>query len=72
MWEDYVAIGGATGWTVAHARKHTPPGLQRPADIAQATKIYFGGYSRNATHDTRIRLALEVTQLQRNSSCVPS
>jgi hypothetical protein len=57
MWENYVAIGGATGWTVAYARRDTPPGLQKP------TKIYFGGYSRGASHDTRIRLALEVMHL---------
>jgi hypothetical protein len=63
MWEAYVAIGGATGWTVAYARKDTPPGLQRAADIAKATKIYFGGYSRSSSHDTRIRLALEVMNL---------
>ena len=63
MAEDYVPIGGATGWTVAYARKDTPPGLRVPADIAKATKIYFGGYSRGASHDTRIRLALEVMNL---------
>jgi tripartite-type tricarboxylate transporter receptor subunit TctC len=61
--EDYVPVGGATGWTIAYARKDTPPGLHKPADIAKATKIYFGGYSRGASHDTRIRLALEVMNL---------
>src|SRR5256714_3187301 len=59
MWEDYLPIGGATGWTVAYARRDTPPGLQQPADIAKATKVFFGGYSRGASHDTRIRLAPE-------------
>jgi tripartite-type tricarboxylate transporter receptor subunit TctC len=63
MWEDYLPIGGATGWTVAYARRDTPPGLQQPADIAKATKVFFGGYSRGASHDTRIRLALEVMNL---------
>ena len=63
MAEDYTPIGGATGWTVAYARKDTPPGLHRPADIAKATKIFFGGYSRSSAHDTRIRLALEVMNL---------
>src|SRR5262249_19342734 len=61
--EDYPPIGGATGWTVAYARKDTPPGLPKPADIAKATKIFFGGYSRSSAHDTRIRLALEVMNL---------
>ncbi|MCC6777400.1 MAG: hypothetical protein IT537_12340 [Hyphomicrobiales bacterium] len=60
MTEDYVPIGGATGWTVVYARRDTPPGLNRPADVVKATKIFFGGYSRGAAHDTRIRLALEV------------
>jgi len=63
MSEDYVPIGGATGWTVAYARRDTPPGLQQPADIAKVAKIFFGGYSRGASHDTRIRLALEVMNL---------
>jgi tripartite-type tricarboxylate transporter receptor subunit TctC len=63
MFEDYVAIGGATGWTVAYARRDTPPGLRQPADIAKATKIYLGGYSRASSHDTRLRLALEVMRL---------
>ncbi len=63
MSEDYVPIGGATGWTVVYARRDTPPGLNRPADIAKATKVFFGGYSRAAAHDTRIRLALEVMRI---------
>jgi hypothetical protein len=63
MSEDYVPIGGATGWTVAYARRDTPPGLHKPADFAKATKVYFGGYSRASSHDTRIRLALEVMNL---------
>jgi tripartite-type tricarboxylate transporter receptor subunit TctC len=63
MSEDYVPIGGATGWTVAYARKDTPPGLRTPADFAKATKVFFGGYSRSSSHDIRIRLALEVMHL---------
>ena len=55
MSEDYLPIGGATRWTVAYARRDTPPGLQLPADIAKVTKVFFGGYSRGASHDTRIR-----------------
>jgi hypothetical protein len=61
--DDYVAIGGATGWTIAYARRDTPPGLRKPSDIARATKIYLGGYSRASSHDTRLRLALEVMRL---------
>ena len=57
---DFIAIGGTRSWAVAYARKDTPPGLTKPADIVKATKIFAGGYSRPTLHDTRIRLSLEV------------
>jgi hypothetical protein len=56
----YVAIGGWRGWTIAYARIDSPPGLKSPADIAKAKRMFTGGYSRAASHDTRMRLALEV------------
>jgi tripartite-type tricarboxylate transporter receptor subunit TctC len=56
----YVPIGGLRGWTIAYARVDSPPGLKTPADIAKATRMFTGGYSRAASHDTRMRLALEV------------
>ncbi len=56
----YVAIGGLRGWTIAYARLDSPPGLKTPADIARAKHMYTGGYSRAASHDTRMRLALDV------------
>jgi hypothetical protein len=56
----YVAIGGWRGWTIAYARKDSPPGLVVPADIGKATRMFTGGYSKAASHDTRLRLALEV------------
>jgi tripartite-type tricarboxylate transporter receptor subunit TctC len=60
MIEDFIPIGGARGWTIAYARKDIPPGVKEPADLAKATKVFIGGYSRASSHDTRLRLALEV------------
>ena len=57
---DFIAIGGTRSWAVAYARKDTAPGLKTPADIAKATKLFAGGYSRPTLHDTRLRLSLEV------------
>lgn len=58
--KDFVPIGGARGWTVAYARKDIDPGISEPADLVKAKKVYIGGYSRASSHDTRLRLALEV------------
>ncbi len=57
---DFVIVGGARGWSLTYARKDTPPGINKPADIAKAQKLFVGGYSRSASHDTRLRLALEI------------
>ena len=57
---DFFIVSGARGWNVVYARKDTPPGLTRPADIARATNVFIGGYSRASSHDTRLRLAMEV------------
>ncbi len=37
-----------------------PGGYTKPADFARATNIFAGGYSRATSHDTRLRLALEI------------
>lgn len=63
MTEDLIPIGGASGWTVAYARKDTPPGIEKPEDLAKAKQIYVGGYSRSSSHDARLRLALDVLEL---------
>jgi tripartite-type tricarboxylate transporter receptor subunit TctC len=61
---DFIIVGGARGWTLAYGRKDMPPsGLKQPADLAKATKIFAGGYARSASHDTRLRLALEILGL---------
>lgn len=60
MIEDFIPIGGARGWTIAYARKDIAPGVNAPADLAKAKRVFIGGYSRSSSHDTRLRLALEV------------
>ena len=57
---DFVVVGATRSWAVAYARKDTPPGLTRPADIVKAPKVFIGGYSRATLHDTRLRLSFEL------------
>src|SRR5882762_3228424 len=58
---DFIPIVAAPGWNVVYARKDiVPGGYSKPADFARAEKIYAGGYSRATSHDTRLRLALEI------------
>jgi tripartite-type tricarboxylate transporter receptor subunit TctC len=58
---DFIIVGGARGWTLAYGRKDIPPyGIKQPADLAKATKIFAGGYARTSSHDTQLRLALEI------------
>jgi putative tricarboxylic transport membrane protein len=62
--DDLVPIAAARGWNLAYARKDiVPGGYQAPADFARARNVYAGGYSRASSHDTRLRLALEVMNL---------
>src|SRR5215510_2660783 len=59
--DDFIPIVGGQGWNVVYARKDiVPGGYTRPADFARATNIFAGGYSRATSHDTRLRLALEI------------
>ena len=59
--QDFVPIVGARGWNIVYARKDiVPGGYTKPADFARATNIFAGGYSRATSHDTRLRLALEI------------
>lgn len=60
---DFQIVAGARGWNLAYGRKDIPPGLAKPSDIARATRIFAGGYSRASSHDTRLRLSLEVMGL---------
>jgi hypothetical protein len=59
--DDFIPIVGGQGWNVVYARKDiVPGGYTKPADFAHATNIFAGGYSRATSHDTRLRLALEI------------
>lgn len=61
---DFIIVGGARGWTLAYGRKDIPPnGIKQPADLAKATKIFAGGYARSSSHDTSLRLTLEILGL---------
>ena len=57
---DFVVVGATKSWALAYGRKDIPPGIGKPADLARATNLYVGGYSRSSLHDTRLRLAMEL------------
>ncbi len=62
--DDLVPIAASRGWNLVYARKDIVPGGYRaPADFPRAHNVYVGGYSRASSHDTRLRLALEVMNL---------
>src|SRR5262245_63015256 len=59
----FTPIAAGRGWNVVYARKDiVPGGYTKPADFARATNIFAGGYSRATSHDTRLRLALEIME----------
>jgi tripartite-type tricarboxylate transporter receptor subunit TctC len=59
-YEDSYLIAGFGGWIIAYGRKDIPPGIGKPADMAKATDIFAAGYSTSSTHDTRLRLTLDM------------
>ena len=62
--DDLVPISASRGWIIAYARKDiVPGGYAKPADFPRAQNIFAGGYSRASSHDTRLRLALEIMNL---------
>src|SRR5262245_10623519 len=62
--QDFVPITASRGWNVVYARKDiVAGGYAKPADFARAKHVYAGGYSRATSHDTRLRLALEIMSL---------
>ena len=62
--QDFIPIVAATGWNVVYARKDiVPGGYTKPSDFLRATNIYAGGYARATSHDTRLRLVLEIMNL---------
>ncbi|HLH98382.1 MAG TPA: hypothetical protein VKW08_25005 [Xanthobacteraceae bacterium] len=61
---DFIPIAAAGGFNVVYARRDiVPGGLTKPADIVKAKKVFAGGYARGTSHDTRLRLALEILGL---------
>jgi tripartite-type tricarboxylate transporter receptor subunit TctC len=61
---DFIPITAARGWNVVYARKDiVPGGYSKPADFPRARNVFAGGYSRATSHDTRLRLALEIMGL---------
>jgi tripartite-type tricarboxylate transporter receptor subunit TctC len=61
---DFVVISAARGWNLVYARKDiVPGGLQKPSDIVKAKNIFVGGYARGTSHDTRLRMVLEIMGL---------
>jgi len=61
---DFSVIGAAGGFNVVYARRDiVPGGMTKPADIVRAKNVYAGGYARSTSHDTRLRLALEIMGL---------
>jgi tripartite-type tricarboxylate transporter receptor subunit TctC len=60
----YTPIAAGRGWNVVYARKDiVPGGYTKPADFPKAAKIFPGGYSRATSHDTRLRLVLEIMNM---------
>lgn len=60
----FTPIAAGRGWNVVYARKDiVPSGYSKPSDFSKATNVFAGGYSRATSHDTRLRLALEIMNL---------
>jgi tripartite-type tricarboxylate transporter receptor subunit TctC len=60
----FTPIAAGRGWNVVYARKDiVPGGYTKPADFLKATRIFPGGYSRATSHDTRLRLVLEIMNM---------
>jgi tripartite-type tricarboxylate transporter receptor subunit TctC len=61
---DFIVISAARGWNLVYARKDiVPGGMKKPADIVKAKNIFVGGYARGTSHDTRLRMVLEIMGL---------
>jgi tripartite-type tricarboxylate transporter receptor subunit TctC len=60
----FTPVAAGTGWNVVYARKDiVPGGYTKPSDFLKAKNVFAGGYSRATSHDTRLRLALEIMDL---------
>jgi len=62
--EVFTPIAAGRGWNVVYARKDiVPGGYSKPSDIRRAENVFGGGYSRATSHDTRVRLALDILEV---------
>lgn len=61
---DFDFIAGIGGWNVAYARKEVLKDPAKPASIAGAKNIFAGGYSPQSSHDTRIRMSLDMMKAE--------
>jgi tripartite-type tricarboxylate transporter receptor subunit TctC len=61
---DFDFIAGLGGSNVGYIRKEMLSDPTRPATIAQAKNIFAGGYAPSSSHDTRIRMTLEMMGTQ--------
>jgi tripartite-type tricarboxylate transporter receptor subunit TctC len=60
----FTPVAAGRGWNVVYARKDiVPGGYAKPSDFPKAKKIFPGGYSRATSHDTRLRLVLEIMNM---------
>jgi tripartite-type tricarboxylate transporter receptor subunit TctC len=57
---DFAVVGATRSFALAYGRRDMPPGISKPSDLAKATRVFVGGYSRSSLHDTRLRLSLEL------------
>jgi len=61
---DFIVVSANRGWNLVYARKDiVPGGMQKPSDIVRAKNIFVGGYARGTSHDTRLRMVLEIMGL---------
>ena len=60
---DFLIVAGSRGWNITYGRKDIAPGVVKPADLIKAKSLFIGGYARSSSHDTRLRLSLEVMGL---------
>jgi hypothetical protein len=61
---DFDFIAGIGGWNVAYARKEVLKDPSKPASIAGGKDVFAGGYSPSSSHDTRIRMTLDMMGVQ--------
>lgn len=57
---EFAFAAAARGLNVTYGRKDIAPGMTKPSDIAKAKQVFIGGYARASSHDTRLRLAMEI------------